>query len=100
MSCGCEGLKNFIISRGSIKIYSMYVINNHLYSILKLCEESKNIYKLIYLYMVDWYTAIWTGKESEHSEYSELTSWITINLKTLSGFRSTQSSWIWSITLG
>ncbi len=60
MSCGCKELKNIIINKGSIKVYSIHIINNHLYSILKLCEESKNMYKLTYLHMVDQYTTIWT----------------------------------------
>ena len=55
MSCKCERLKNIVI-RGSVKVYSMHFINNHLYSILKLGEESKNIYKLTHLYMVGRYT--------------------------------------------
>ncbi len=60
MSCGYEELKNIIISRGSITIYSIHIINNYLYSILKLCEESKNRYKLTHLHIVDCYTAVWT----------------------------------------
>lgn len=32
--------------------------NIDLYSILKLCEKSKNMYKLRYLYKVDQYIAI------------------------------------------
>ena len=59
MSCGYKRLKNIVI-RGSIKVKSMHVINNHLYSILKLREESENVYKLMYSYMVDWYTVVWT----------------------------------------
>ncbi len=35
VSCECEGLKNIVISRSSIKVYNIYVINNHSYSILK-----------------------------------------------------------------
>ena len=52
MSCGYEGLKNIVIS-DSIKVYSMHVINNHLYSILKLRKKSKNLYKLTNSYIVD-----------------------------------------------
>ncbi len=57
VSCECERLK-YIVIEGSIKVYSMHVINNHLYSILKLREELKNIYKLTHLHMVDRDTAV------------------------------------------
>lgn len=43
--------------RDSIKIYSM-VKNNDLYSILKLCKKFKNMYKLKYVYIIDWYITI------------------------------------------
>lgn len=52
MSYGCKRLKNIVIG-GSVKVYSMYVINNHLDSILKPNEKSKTIYKLKYLHIVD-----------------------------------------------
>ncbi len=58
MSCGCGGLK-YIVIRRSVKVYSIHIINNHLYSILKLREESKNMYKLMHLPMVDRNTAVW-----------------------------------------
>ncbi len=57
MSCECEGLK-YIIIKNSVKVYNIHVINNYLYSILKLCEESKNMYKLTHLHMVDRDTAV------------------------------------------
>lgn len=59
VSCGCKGLKNIVIGV-SIKVYSMYIINNHLYSILKPRQESKNMYKLTHLHIVDWYIVVWT----------------------------------------
>ncbi len=58
MSYGYKGLK-YIVIRGSVKVYSIYVINNHLYSILKLREETKNMYKLTHLYMMDRDTVVW-----------------------------------------
>lgn len=54
MSCKYERLKDIVI-RSSIKVYSIHFLNNHLYSILKLREEPKIIYKLTHLHMVDWY---------------------------------------------
>ncbi len=61
MSCGyAERFKNIVII-GSVKVYNMHIINNHLYSILKLrYEKSRNMYKLMYSHIVDWYTAVWT----------------------------------------
>lgn len=50
---GYKRLKNIVISRSSIQIYNIYIINNYLYSTLKLCEKSKNINKVTYLYIVD-----------------------------------------------
>ncbi len=58
MSCGYDRLKNIVISGDSIKVYNMHIINNYLYSILKLREELKNVFKLTHLHLVDWYTTV------------------------------------------
>lgn len=54
-------------------------------------EKLDNSYQLKYVYIMDWYTIIWTWKKSGHSEYTSLTSWIIINFEFAIRFKFSQS---------